>query len=57
MDFSFKLHGQKHVFQASTMSERDGWVAAIGKAIEEAKAARDGILASDGYKECIGNLG
>ena len=39
------------------MRERDGWFLAIEKAVENAKAKREDILSSDGYKETIGNLG
>ncbi|KAJ9648013.1 hypothetical protein H2199_001790 [Coniosporium tulheliwenetii] len=55
--FSFRIHGQKHTFEAKTIIERDGWFLAMEKTMEEAKAAKDGILSSEGYKESISQLG
>ncbi|KAK5164728.1 hypothetical protein LTR04_001649 [Oleoguttula sp. CCFEE 6159] len=55
--FSFKLHGHKHTFQAGSATDRDGWVAAIEKAAQEAKASREHILSSTGYKDSISHLG
>ncbi|OCL13253.1 hypothetical protein AOQ84DRAFT_118694 [Glonium stellatum] len=55
--FHFKLHGHKHAFEASTASERNGWYLATEKAIEEAKAQREEMLASPGYKEQLEKLG
>ena len=57
VDFSFKINGHRHIFQATTMRERDGWFLAIDKAVADAKAKREDILSSDGYKETIGKLG
>lgn len=56
VDFSFKLHGHKHTFQASTPAERDGWYVAIEKAIEEAKAGKEGVTSSPEYKDAMGKL-
>ena len=55
--FSFRLHGHKHAFDAKTTAERDGWYLAVEKTMDEAKASKDGILSSDGYKESISHLG
>ncbi|EOD43707.1 putative immunogenic protein [Neofusicoccum parvum UCRNP2] len=55
--FSFKVHGHKHSFEASNNTERDGWVVAVEKSVEEAKAAAEGITSSDEYKETIEKLG
>lgn len=49
-DFSFKINGQKHTFSAPTRVERDGWLVALETRSTEAKEARDGLIASEGYK-------
>lgn len=49
--FAFKISGHKHAFEAQTAAERDGWFVAVEKALTEAKAAKDGVESSDGYKE------
>jgi hypothetical protein len=46
-----KISGSKHTFEAQSAAERDGWYVAVDKAITEAKAAKEGIEASEGYKE------
>lgn len=48
--FNFKISGHKHAFEAQNAAERDGWFVAVEKAITEAKAAKDGIESSEGYK-------
>lgn len=49
--FSLKLSGSKHAFEAQSAAERDGWFAAVEKAIAEAKEAKEGIESSDSYKQ------
>lgn len=49
--FSVKISGHKHTFEAQTAAERDGWFVAVERAITEAKASKDTIESSDGYKE------
>ena len=39
----FKIHGHKHAFEASTLTERDGWFVAVESAIVEAKEAKESI--------------
>ena len=56
-EFFFKLHGHKHTFQTGTPAERDSWLVAIETKASEAKAAREGIIGSDGYKQQIEKLG
>lgn len=56
-EFSFKLHGHKHTFKAADDAERDGWYAAIEQAISEAKATKEGVVSSEGYKESLAHLG
>jgi hypothetical protein len=48
--FAFKISGSKHAFEAQTAAERDGWYMAVEHAITEAKAAKEGIESSEGYK-------
>lgn len=52
-EFSFKLGGHKHKFDAPNGGERDSWLAAVKKIAEEAKAKKEEILASDSYKATI----
>ncbi|CBF75636.1 hypothetical protein AN3674.2 [Aspergillus nidulans FGSC A4] len=49
-EFLFKLNGHKHTFQASTTAERDSWIAALEAKSTEAKAEKDTITSSEGYK-------
>lgn len=55
-EFIFKLHGHKHKFDAQTAPERDSWLTAVKKIAEEAKAKKDEIVASEGYKEALSKL-
>ena len=50
-EFFFKAHGQKHTFQAKSTAERSSWVVALEKKIQEAKAMKDEIHGSEGYKK------
>lgn len=56
-DFAFKLHGHKHTFQAQSRAERDSWIAAIETRATEAKASREGIVSSAGYKSSLDKFG
>ena len=56
-DFSFKLHGHKHAFQATSGAERDSWIVAIQKAIDEAAPMKEGIFGSEGYKSQLSKYG
>ncbi|KAJ5942355.1 hypothetical protein N7516_002523 [Penicillium verrucosum] len=49
-EFLFKVAGQKHTFQASSAAERDSWVVAIEAQATEAKAEKETITSSEGYK-------
>ncbi|EED24301.1 conserved lysine-rich protein, putative [Talaromyces stipitatus ATCC 10500] len=49
-EFSFKTHGHKHVFQATSAAERDGWVAALTTKSSEAEAEKETVTGSEGYK-------
>jgi hypothetical protein len=49
-EFLFKLNGHKHTFQASSTAERDSWIAALEAKSTEAKAEKDTITSSEGYK-------
>ncbi|KAL5334714.1 Pleckstrin homology domain-containing protein [Aspergillus crustosus] len=49
-EFLFKLNGHKHTFQASSSTERDSWVAALESKSTEAKAEKETITSSEGYK-------
>ncbi|KAF7508708.1 hypothetical protein GJ744_008955 [Endocarpon pusillum] len=50
-DFSFKLNGHKHVFQAASTAERSSWIAAIEAKAAEGRGLKEGILGSEGYKK------
>jgi hypothetical protein len=56
-EFFFKAHGDKHTFKAKNTEERSSWVAALEKKIEEAKAMKDEIQGSEGYKKRIESFG
>jgi hypothetical protein len=56
-EFFFKAHGDKHTFKAKNSEERSGWVAALEKKIEEAKAMKDEIQGSEGYKKHLESFG
>jgi hypothetical protein len=56
-EFFFKAHGDKHTFKAKNSEERSSWVATLGKKIEEAKAMKDEIQASEGYKKRMESFG
>ncbi len=56
-ELHFKLHGQKHSFQAASMPERDGWFARIESAATDAKAQADEVKNSTGYKENMEQFG
>lgn len=49
-EFYIKINGQKHSFSAPTRDERDGWLVALETRSIEAKEAREGLIASEGYK-------
>lgn len=49
-EFSFKTHGHKHVFQASSATERNSWVAALTAKSTEAEAEKETITTSESYK-------
>ncbi|MCJ1483384.1 hypothetical protein MMC06_003551 [Schaereria dolodes] len=49
-DFSFRVHGHKHTFQAPTSAERDSWLVAVETKLGEAKSTHEGVIGSDGYK-------
>jgi hypothetical protein len=50
-EFFFKAHGDKYTFKAKHTEERSSWLVALEKKIEEAKAMKDEIQASEGYKK------
>ncbi|KKK27230.1 hypothetical protein ARAM_006959 [Aspergillus rambellii] len=49
-EFHFKLSGHKYTFQASSAAERDSWIAALEAKSAEAKAEKETITSSEGYK-------
>ncbi|OJI86739.1 hypothetical protein ASPTUDRAFT_188095 [Aspergillus tubingensis CBS 134.48] len=49
-ELHFKVNGQKHTFQASSTSERDSWIAALEAKAAEAKAEKEAVTSSEGYK-------
>lgn len=52
-DFSFKINGHKHVFQASSHAERDSWITAIEAKTAEGKSLKEGVVGSEGFKKHI----
>lgn len=56
-DFTFKINGSKHGFQAPTKAQRDGWLVAINAGSTDAKSTREALVGSEGYKSQIEKLG
>ena len=56
-DFSFKLYGHKHTFQANSGPERDSWIVAVESKSADAKASLDEIKNSEGYKSSKKSFG
>ncbi|KAL9029797.1 MAG: hypothetical protein Q9196_001997 [Gyalolechia fulgens] len=52
-EFSFKYHNHKHAFQATSATERDGWIVALETRHSEAKTTREGVVGSEGYKSSM----
>ncbi len=50
-DFSFKINGHKHVFQAASTAERSSWIAAIEARATVGRELKESILGSEGYKK------
>lgn len=51
--FSFKAGSHQHRFEATKAEERDSWVVAIEKAIEEAKALKEEVTGRESYKKNV----
>ncbi|PYI12410.1 hypothetical protein BO78DRAFT_3309 [Aspergillus sclerotiicarbonarius CBS 121057] len=56
-ELHFKVNGQKHTFQAASTSERDSWIAALEAKSAEAKAEKEAVTSSEGYKAELEKLG
>ena len=56
-EFFFRAHGDKYAFKAKNTAERSSWLVALEKKIEVAKATKDQIQASEGYKKRIESYG
>ncbi|KAK5464985.1 hypothetical protein LTS15_001548 [Exophiala xenobiotica] len=51
--FSFKAGSHQHRFETTQSKERDSWVVAIEKAIEEAKGLKEDITGRESYKKNV----
>lgn len=51
--FSFKTGTVQHRFEAHTSKERDSWVVAVEKIIEETKSLKEDITGRESYKKTI----
>ncbi|EXJ86039.1 hypothetical protein A1O1_06408 [Capronia coronata CBS 617.96] len=51
--FSFKAGSHQHRFEANTPKERDSWVLAVEKAVEEAKGLKEEIIGRESYKKNV----
>ncbi|KAL2063476.1 hypothetical protein VTL71DRAFT_5281 [Oculimacula yallundae] len=49
-DFHFTLAGHKHTFQATSIAERDNWVAVLKSKVAEAKELAPAVVESEEYK-------
>ena len=52
----FKVNGQKHALQATNAAERDSFFVALENKAAEAKAEKDSIVESEGYKAQLEKL-
>lgn len=50
VDFSFKIHGHKHIFTTDNATHTAGWVKAIKAEIEPAIARKEEVQNSEGFK-------
>jgi Pleckstrin homology domain len=50
-EFSFRVNGHKHVFQAASAAERSNWILAIETKATEGKGLKEGIVGSESYKK------
>ena len=51
LGFSFDLQGKTHKFEAATAGDRDSWVVAVEKQVEESKTLKDDITGKESYKK------
>jgi len=49
--FSFKVGRHQYRFEAASSGERDSWVVAVEKKIEEAKGLKEEITGKESYKK------
>jgi len=54
--FQFNLGGHKHVFEASTLSERDNWVSVLKSKVVEAKELAPTVKEHETYKKTHSTL-
>lgn len=54
--FQFSLGGHKHIFEASTLAERDNWVAVLKAKAAEAKELAPTVVESEEYKKAHADL-
>ncbi len=55
--FSFNIGAHAHKFEAANSGERDSWVVAIEKKVDEAKGLKDDITGRDSYKKNLEEYG
>ena len=55
--FSFDFSGHTHKFEASSSKERDAWVVAVEKGVEEAKGMKEDVTGRESYKKSIEEYG
>ncbi len=51
--FSLKVGTQVHKFEAAGYKERDAWIVALEKRLEEAKGLKEEITSKDSYKKTL----
>ena len=49
--FSVKVGDKVHKFEAASAKERDSWIVAFEKKLEEAKGMKDQVTGSESYKK------
>jgi len=50
VDFFFTINGNKHIFQAANLVDRDNWVATLKAKVSEAKEIAESVTSSEAYK-------
>ena len=56
-DFSFKVGSHAHKFEATSAAERDSWVVAIQKIVDDSEHLKAEVTGRESYKKTIEGYG